>query len=62
MQQSRNAELYSQLLFEFDKVSNQINSIKGESIDLNEEQNRRIQNLQIKQGRIMSEMQKLMSR
>jgi hypothetical protein len=42
-------------------LGNRINSIKGEAIDLNESQNRQIRDLQIQQGKIMAEMQKLMS-
>ena len=61
MNQEQKSQRYSQLLFEFDRLGNRINSIKGEAIDLNENQNRQIRDLQIAQGKIMSEMQKLMS-
>jgi hypothetical protein len=61
MNQEQKSQRYSQLLFEFDRLGNRINSIKGEAIDLNENQNRQIKDLQIAQGKIMSEMQKLMS-
>jgi hypothetical protein len=61
MNQEQKSQRYSQLLFEFDRLGNRINSIKGEAIDLNESQNRQIRDLQIQQGKIMSEMQKLMS-
>ena len=61
MNREEKSQRYSQLLFEFDRLGNRINSIKGEAIDLNESQNRQIRDLQIQQGKIMSEMQKLMS-
>jgi hypothetical protein len=61
MNQEQKSQRYSQLLFEFDRLGNRINSIKGEAIDLNESQNRQIRDLQIAQGKIMSEMQRLMS-
>lgn len=61
MNYEQKSQRYSQLLFEFDRLGNRINSIKGEAIDLNETQNRQIRDLQIQQGKIMSELQKLMS-
>jgi len=61
MNQEQKSQRYSQLLFEFDRLGNRINSIKGEAIDLNENQNRQIRDLQIAQGKIMAEMQRLMS-
>ena len=61
MNQEQKSQRYSQLLFEFDRLGNRINSIKGEAIDLNESQNRQIRDLQISQGKIMAEMQRLMS-
>lgn len=53
--------LYSSLLFEFDKISNQINSIKGEDLELNQEQNSRINKLQSRQRIIVEQMKSLMS-
>lgn len=61
MNREEKSQMYSQLLFEFDRLGNRINSIKGEAIDLNESQNRQIRDLQIQQGRLMAEMQRLMS-
>ena len=61
MNREEKSQRYSQLLFEFDRLGNRINSIKGEAIDLNENQNRQIRDLQIQQGKIMAEMQRLMS-
>jgi len=61
MNHEEKSQRYTQLLFEFDRLGNRINSIKGEAIDLNESQNRQIRDLQITQGKIMAEMQRLMS-
>ena len=38
MNDSQNAEKYSQLMFEYTRIENKISSIKGESINLNENQ------------------------
>lgn len=61
MNYEQKSQRYTQLLFEFDRLGNRINSIKGEAIDLNESQNKQIRDLQIQQGKIMAEIQKLMS-
>jgi hypothetical protein len=59
MSQEQKAQRYQYLLSEFDKLSNQIASIKGESLELNETQNSRIRQLQSIQGRIVNEMKTL---
>lgn len=59
MSQEQKAQRYQYLLSEFDKLSNQIASIKGESLELNESQNSRIRQLQTIQGRIVNEMKTL---
>lgn len=59
MSQEQKAKRYQYLLSEFDKLSNQIASIKGESLELNESQNSRIRQLQTIQGRIVNEMKTL---
>ena len=46
MNQEQRANRYQFLLSEFDKLSNQISSIKGESLEMNENQNLRIRQLQ----------------
>jgi len=38
MNDSQKAEKYSKLMFEYTRIENQISSIKGESINLNENQ------------------------
>jgi hypothetical protein len=50
---------YERLLNEHRIISNQISDIKAEHFELNEEQNKQIQNLQRKQVVLMNQMQKL---
>ena len=59
MDDNQKAIVYDQLMYENDKISNQIASIRGESLDMNEDQQRRIYNLQARQQQIMSEASKL---
>jgi hypothetical protein len=61
MNEEQKAQLYSQLTYNYDRLANEIASIKGESIDLNQQQKERIQKLQIEQHRIMSRVQQLMN-
>ena len=61
MDNEQKAQRYSQLTYNFDRLANEISSIKGESIDLNNEQLTRIQKLQEQQGKIMSELQRMMN-
>jgi hypothetical protein len=42
-------------------LANEIASIKGESIDLNQQQKEKIQKLQMEQHRIMSRVQQMMN-
>jgi len=60
MNDTEKSQLYSHLLVQYDKLDNQISSIKGEDINLNESQESRIRDLQIKKGQIMSQLQQLM--
>jgi hypothetical protein len=46
MNNSQKAEKYNQLMFEYTRVQNQISSIKGESIDLNQRQINEIRELE----------------
>ena len=61
MNEEQKAQRYNQLTYNFDRLANEISSIKGESIDLNNEQLTRIQKLQEQQGKIMSELQRMMN-
>lgn len=46
MTNEQKAQKYNQLMFEYTKVQNKISSIKGESFELNESQQREIRNLE----------------
>ena len=46
MNNEQKAEKYNQLMYEYTKTQNQISSIKGESIDLNERQINEIRELE----------------
>ena len=46
MNNTQKAEKYNQLMYEYTKTQNQISSIKGESIDLNERQINEIRELE----------------
>lgn len=59
MDDNQKARMYDQLMYENDKISNQIASIRGESLEMNEDQQQRIYKLQIRQQQIMSEASKL---
>lgn len=59
MDDNQKAKMYDQLMYENDKISNQISSIRGENLDMNEDQQQRIYKLQIRQQQIMSEAAKL---
>ena len=61
MNDEQKAQLYSQLTYNYDRLANEIASIKGESIDLNQQQKEKIQNLQMEQHRIMSRVQQMMN-
>jgi hypothetical protein len=61
MNNDQKAQQYSNLTYGFDKLANEIASIKGESIDLNQEQLNKIQKLQEQQGRIMAQLQQIMN-
>jgi len=61
MNEEQKAQEYDNLTYGFDKIANEIASIKGESIDLNQEQLNKIQKLQEQQGRIMAQLQQIMN-
>lgn len=60
MTQHEKSMLYNSLLFEFDKIGNQINSIKAEDLEMNQEQTNRINKLQSRQQVIVNQMKSLM--
>ena len=59
MTNEQKAQVYNQLMFEHTKLSNQINAIKGESIDLNQEQEQRIRVIESKIRDIMNRLSRL---
>lgn len=60
MNEQQKAQQYSSLLYELDRLGNEIASIKGEDINLNEIQLKRINTLTIKQNQVMGKLQELM--
>jgi hypothetical protein len=61
MTQEEKSRVYSSLLFEHDKLTNRINSIKGESLEMNESQMSEIRKLQLRQSQVVEQMRTLMS-
>jgi hypothetical protein len=61
MNDEQKAQQYSNLTYGFDRIANEIASIKGESIDLNPEQLNKVQKLQEQQQRIMGQLQQIMN-
>ncbi len=60
MDNNRKAELYGQLLNEHTRLSNQISSIKGESLELSDKQRQDIHSLQQRQLFVMKQLESLM--
>ena len=60
MNDTEKAQRYNQLTYNFDKLANEISSIKGESIDLNPQQLTKIRQLQEQLQGLMNELQRLM--
>lgn len=61
MTQEEKAQVYGSLLNEHTKCFNEINRIKAESLDLNNEQKQRIIKLESRQNEIMRQINKLLS-
>ena len=59
MEDKLKAQLFTSLLSEFDKISNEIASIKGEDLDLNTEQESKIRQLMIRQEQIKQQVSRL---
>jgi len=62
MTEDQKAQIYGNLLNEHTKLFNEINLIKAQSIDLNSEQLRKIQQMEYRQLQIMEEVKRLLSR
>jgi hypothetical protein len=61
MTTDQKSQLYGQLLNEHTKYFNEINRIKGESLELNQEQRRKVSELERKQQEIMEKVKRLFS-
>jgi hypothetical protein len=59
MDNQQKAEMYNQLMYEYTKTQNQISSIKGESINLNESQLKSVRELENKLRFIMDKASRL---
>ncbi len=62
MSESEKANLYGMLLNQHTKLHNQINEIKGQSIDLSNSQITEIKRMEIAQMGIMRQINQLLSR
>jgi hypothetical protein len=59
MDNSQKAERYNQLMYEYTRLQNQVSSIKGESINLDQKQVNDIKDLENKMRFIMESASKL---
>lgn len=59
MNNEQKAEMYNQLMFEYTRTQNQISSIKGESINLNESQLKMVRDLETKLRYLMDKVVRL---
>lgn len=59
MNNQQKAETYNQLMYEYTRTQNQISSIKGESINLNESQLKSIRELENKLRFLMDKVSRL---
>ena len=59
MTNEEKARKYNQMMFEYTKIQNRISSIKGESINLNQNQINEIRDLERKLNMIMEKVSRL---
>jgi hypothetical protein len=59
MNNEQKSKMYDQLMFEYTRTQNQISSIKGESINLNESQLKMIKDLETKLRYLMDKVVRL---
>ena len=59
MNNEQKAEMYNQLMYEYTRTQNQISSIKGESINLNESQLKIVRELENKLRFLMDKVSRL---
>lgn len=61
MTEQMKAQMYGELLNQHTKLSNQISEIKGQSLELNQQQQNEVRNLQNQQIRIMESIKRLLN-
>jgi hypothetical protein len=61
MTTEQKAQMYGQLLNEHTRIGNRISEIKGQDIELNQDQKKMIDQLQNRQIQIMSDINRLLS-
>lgn len=61
MREEEKAQIYGNLLNEHTKLFNEINRIKGDSLELNPEQKRKISEMEQRQLQIMDQVRRLLS-
>ena len=61
MNNEEKGKRYQQLMYDYDLLSNKVNSIKGEDFELNDSQNKQIRELQMRQQNIMNQVNILLS-
>ena len=59
MTNEQKAQLYNQLMFDYTRLQNQVSSIKGEAIDLNQKQLNEIREIENRMRMIMSKVSSL---
>ncbi len=59
MTNEQKAQMYNQMMFEYTKLQNQVSSIKGEAIDLNQKQLNEIREIENRMRIIMSKVSSL---
>jgi hypothetical protein len=59
MNNEQKAEMYNQLMYEYTRTQNQISSIRGEAIDLNESQLKNVKELENKLRFLMDKVSRL---
>jgi len=59
MTNEQKVQMYKQMMFEYTKLQNQVSSIKGEAIDLNQKQLNEIREIENRMRMIMSKVSSL---
>jgi hypothetical protein len=59
MTNEQKAQMYNQLMFDYTRLQNQVSSIKGEDIDLNQKQLNEIREIENRMRMIMSKVSSL---